>query len=46
MSEINDVNVWLGRSNWTGDQNLAGEFDVVSVEVFCAGRCVAEADGG
>jgi len=27
MSEINDVNVWLGRSNWTGDQNLQGEFD-------------------
>ncbi len=27
MSGINDVNVWLGRSNWTGDQNMQGEFD-------------------
>lgn len=27
MSDINDVNVWLGRSTWTGDQNLQGEFD-------------------
>lgn len=27
FSAINDVNVWLGRSNWTGDQNMAGEFD-------------------
>ncbi|HSH15727.1 MAG TPA: Ig-like domain-containing protein, partial [Verrucomicrobiae bacterium] len=27
MSDLNDVNVWLGRSNWTGDQNMQGEFD-------------------
>src|SRR5262249_24099512 len=27
MSDLNDVNVWLGRSNWAGDQNLQGEFD-------------------
>ena len=27
MSDINDVNVWLGRSNWTADQNTQGEFD-------------------
>jgi len=27
MDQINDVNVWLGRSNWTGDQNMQGEFD-------------------
>jgi hypothetical protein len=27
MNEVHDVNVWLGRSNWTGDQNLQGEFD-------------------
>jgi hypothetical protein len=27
MSEINDVNVWLGRSNWTVDENMQGEFD-------------------
>jgi hypothetical protein len=27
MTNIQDVNVWLGRSNWTGDQNMQGEFD-------------------
>ncbi|MDB6032331.1 MAG: Ig domain protein group 2 domain protein [Verrucomicrobiales bacterium] len=27
MSDIHDVNVWLGRSNWAGDNNLQGEFD-------------------
>ncbi len=27
MSKINDVNVWLGRSNWTGDSNMQGEYD-------------------
>jgi hypothetical protein len=27
MSAINDVNVWLGRSNWSGDQTMQGEFD-------------------
>lgn len=27
MSSVNDVNVWLGRSNWTGDSNLQGEYD-------------------
>jgi len=27
MSEINDVNVWLGRSTWLGDENLQGEFN-------------------
>ncbi|HAB19468.1 MAG TPA: hypothetical protein DCE44_23935, partial [Verrucomicrobiales bacterium] len=27
MSDLNDVNVWLGRSNWSGDQNTQGEFD-------------------
>ncbi len=29
ISDINDVNVWLGRSNWNGDNNLQGEFDEV-----------------
>jgi len=29
MSDINDVNVWLGRSNWAGDQNAAIQFDDV-----------------
>lgn len=29
MSDINDVNIWLGRSNWTADQNTQGEYDEV-----------------
>lgn len=29
MSDINDVNVWLGRSNWSGDRNSQAEFDEV-----------------
>ncbi|MBX3745946.1 MAG: hypothetical protein KF833_11625 [Verrucomicrobiae bacterium] len=31
MSDLNDVNVWLGRSNWTADQNTQGEYDEVRV---------------
>jgi hypothetical protein len=27
LSDINDVNNWLGRSNWTGDSNLEGTYD-------------------
>ncbi|MES2707743.1 MAG: LamG-like jellyroll fold domain-containing protein [Verrucomicrobiota bacterium] len=27
LEALNDVNSWLGRSNWTNDQNLQGEFD-------------------
>jgi hypothetical protein len=27
LSELNDVNNWLGRSNWTNDANLEGTFD-------------------
>jgi uncharacterized protein (DUF2141 family) len=27
MHEINDVNVWLGRSQWSGDANFQGEYD-------------------
>ncbi len=27
LSDINDVNNWLGRSNWTNDANLEGSFD-------------------
>ena len=27
MSDIRDVNVWLGRSNWTVDQNAQIEYD-------------------
>lgn len=31
MSDLNDVNVWLGRSNWAGDQNTQGEYDEARV---------------
>ena len=31
MSDINDINIWLGRSNWTGDQNMQGEYDEVRI---------------
>jgi len=27
FSNIQDVNVWLGRSNWTSDDNFQGEYD-------------------
>ncbi|HWN94760.1 MAG TPA: choice-of-anchor tandem repeat GloVer-containing protein, partial [Methylomirabilota bacterium] len=27
ISRVNDVNVWLGRSNWSGDENLQGDYD-------------------
>lgn len=27
LSDLNDVNNWLGRSNWTADANLNGTFD-------------------
>jgi hypothetical protein len=27
ISDIHDVNVWLGRSNWGGDANMQGDFD-------------------
>ncbi|MCW5559851.1 MAG: LamG domain-containing protein, partial [Verrucomicrobiae bacterium] len=27
LSDLNDVNIWLGRSNWTPDQNTQGEYD-------------------
>jgi len=27
LNEIEDVNNWLGRSNWTGDQNFQGRFN-------------------
>ena len=29
ISDLNDVNVWLGRSNWTADQNTQGEYNEV-----------------
>ena len=27
LDSLNDVNCWLGRSNWLGDRNLSGSFD-------------------
>jgi glucose/arabinose dehydrogenase len=27
LANLNDVNNWLGRSNWSGDQNLNGSLD-------------------
>jgi hypothetical protein len=27
FNHVDDVNVWLGRSNWTGDANLQGDYD-------------------
>jgi hypothetical protein len=27
LGDLNDVNNWLGRSNWTADANLNGTFD-------------------
>ena len=27
LADINDVNNWLGRSNWTNDSNFEGSFD-------------------
>lgn len=27
LSNVDDVNNWLGRSNWTADSNLAGTYD-------------------
>ena len=27
LSDIHDVNNWLGRSNWAGDSNLDGSYD-------------------
>ncbi len=31
MSEINDINVWLGRSNFTFDNNVAAEYDELRI---------------
>lgn len=31
MSDLNDVNVWLGRSNFTFDNNVAAEYDELRV---------------
>jgi len=31
LSDINDVNNWLGRSNWTADSNLQGRFNELRI---------------
>lgn len=48
MSDINDVNVWLGRSNWTGDQNAQIEYDEVRIYDYAltAGQALGSAGAG
>ncbi len=48
LSDINDVNVWLGRSNWTGDQNTQGEYDEVRIydTALTAGQAIGNYDAG
>ena len=48
MSDLNDVNVWLGRSNWSGDQNTQGEFDEARFYdyVLTPGQAVGNAASG
>jgi hypothetical protein len=41
-ADLNDVNNWLGRSNWTGDGNLAGSFDEFRID----DTALTEAQGG
>lgn len=31
LAQLNDVNNWLGRSNWTGDGNTDGTYDMFAV---------------
>ncbi len=38
LAEINDVNNWLGRSNWTGDENLDGTFEEFRIYDTALGR--------
>lgn len=50
MSDLHDVNVWLGRSNWNGDQNTQGEYDEFRIYNYvltpaqAAGNALAGAD--
>jgi len=48
MSDINDVNMWLGRSNWTADQNMQGEFDEVRIynRVLSSGEVLGNFQAG
>ncbi len=48
ISDINDVNVWLGRSNWSADQNTQGEYDEVRIYdyVLTPGQALGNAGAG
>ncbi|MGK0185128.1 MAG: hypothetical protein ACI9R3_000903 [Verrucomicrobiales bacterium] len=48
MSEINDVNNWLARSNWTADSNGALEFDEFRIysEVMSPQAVLANMEAG
>lgn len=57
LSDINDVNNWLGRSNWTADSNLDGSYDEFRIYDYAltnnqvlgnsdAGANVVNLDGG
>lgn len=48
LSDLNDVNVWLGRSNWSADQNTQGEFDEARVYdyVLTPGQALGNASAG
>ena len=48
LATFNDVNVWLGRSNWSGDQNTQGEFDEARFYdyVLTPGQAVGNAASG
>jgi hypothetical protein len=48
MSDLNDVNVWLGRSNWTADQNMQGEFDEIRIynQVLSPGEVLGNFQSG
>jgi hypothetical protein len=48
MSEINDVNVWLGRSNWNGDANAKIEYDDVRIYdyILTPQQALGNAQGG
>lgn len=48
INQIDDVNAWLGRSNWTGDQNMAGDYDEFRVysHVLTPGEVRNNYEGG
>ena len=48
MSDINDVNVWLGRSNWAADRNAQAEYDEVRIysHVLTPGEVVGNFTAG